>query len=461
MFVPPMHIERPEFRCCWRRRTAGNLAQRRGDRQATGQTGRLLTIMLVIMTASALVIPSEGCAQNGGSADDGKVAAATASWPNWMGINHDGVSTDAGWSTRWPDSGLPEVWEREIGIGFSSVAIQDGRLFTMGHVDGVETVHCFDVDSGDTIWQHSYDSELIANLYQGGPGATPTVDGEFVHTLGKEGQLYCFSAQDGDVVWQKELQEDLGVPLPEWGFNSSPYILGKQLLLQGGRIVSYEKTTGKKIWQTPPATAGYGTVAAFSDDGDTLLAVLDCDALRVLRSDDGQELDSFPWKSPFATNSTTPIVHRGNLFVSTGYQVGCGLFDFEGRKLKLVYDNRDMRNHFNNCILYDGFLYGFDGNSNLGRVVHLKCMDLATGEVAWKHRGLGCGSLMIADGKLLILGDDGMLVVAEATPDSFQEIASSKILDGRCWTVPVLFNNRVYARNAQGNLVCVQLPTKK
>lgn len=394
-----------------------------------------------------------------------KTLAAAAShqkplddWPNWMGGRHDGISDESGWSQQWPESGLSESWTAEIGVGFSSVSVAAGKLFTMGYDDGVESVFCLDAESGKQLWKHDYPSELIDNLYEGGPGSTPAVDGDRVYTLGKAGQLYCLATGDGKVIWHKELQDDLGVPLPEWGFNSSAYILGDDVIFEAGRVVSFNKATGEKNWQTETHMAGYGCVRPLTQNGRTYLASLDCEAVRVITAEDGSEVDSFPWKSPFGTNSTTPIVHQDTIFVSTGYQVGCGLFRFADGKLELVYENRDMRNHFNNSILFKGHLYGFDGNSNLGRVVQLTCMNHATGEVAWKHRGLGCGSLMVADEKLLCLSDDGRLVLAEATPEAFTEIASAEILEGRCWTVPVLLNGRVYARNAKGRLVCVRIP---
>ena len=137
------------------------------------------------------------------------------------------------------------------------------------------------------------------------------------------------------------------------------------------------------------------------------------------------------------------------------------MFEFDGTALTHVYSNQDMRNHFNNSILYNGYVYGFDGNSNLGRVVQLTCMEFETGKVAWKKRGMGCGSLMIADGKMVILGERGDLVLAEATHTGFTELAKSPFLDGRCWTVPVLFGKRIYGRNATGTLVCVDLPVEK
>jgi outer membrane protein assembly factor BamB len=379
-------------------------------------------------------------------------------WPNWMGPHHDGISSEAGWSTDWSEEGLPLVWKQTIGIGFSSVAIADGRLFTMGHVDGQEFVYSFDAITGKSLWSYAYDAPLVDNLHEGGPGSTPTVDGEFVYTLGRAGQFICFRVTTGQVLWTRQFQEDLGIALPEWGFTSSPYVLGNQLIFEAGRVVSYDKTSGKKNWQTDKHQPGYGSATCFSSGGKSMLATLDCDGLRVVRARDGHEVAFAPWSSPYRTNSTTPIVDGDLLFISTGYNVGCGLFRLENNELEMVYQNREMRNHFNNCILLDGYLYGFDGNSNLGRLVHLKCMDFETGEVVWEKEGFGCGSLMIVDGKLIVLSEAGELVVADATPDGYREFSRTEFLSGRCWTVPVLCGGAIYGRDAAGDLRCVKLP---
>ncbi len=379
-------------------------------------------------------------------------------WPNWMGPNHDGVSTETGWSDHWPNDGLAVCWTQQIGIGFSSVSIVDGKLYTMGHAAGKETVFCLDLETGEPGWTHSYESPLVKNLHEGGPGATPTVHGDFVFTLGKGGRLICFRRDGGKVVWSTELQEDLGVSLPEWGFNGSPLILDEMLILEGGRVVAYNKKTGKKIWQTEKHRAGYGSAAVFRQAGRTMLTTLDCDGLRLMQAVDGAEVAFFPWDSPFNTNSTTPIIIDGKIFISAGYNVGCGLLELKGGELELVYSNRDMRNHFNNSILFEGYLYGFDGNSNRGRTVHLKCMDAATGKILWQKHGFGCGSLMIANGRLVVLAENGELVLASATEKGYDELARSAFLEGRCWTVPVLHGGRIYGRNANGKLVCAQLP---
>ncbi len=380
------------------------------------------------------------------------------SWPNWMGPQRNGVSTEKDWSSNWPAAGLPVVWSREIGIGFSSISLAQGRLLSMGHVDGKEIVWCLDAQTGDVIWNHDYPCELNDNLHEGGPGSTPTIDEDRVYTVGKEGQLICLDFANGTVIWEVSLQKDLGVPLPEWGFAGSPVIVGNQLLLEAGRVVSYDKHTGKKNWQSAMHQAGYGSAAIFPGEPEpSFVATLDCEGLRITRLNNGDDVAFQPWPSPFRTNSTTPIVEGNQIFISTAYNVGCGLFEFDGQQLKKIYANREMRNHFNNSILWNGYLYGFDGNSNLGRVVQLTCMEFATGKVAWQQRGLGCGSLMMADGKLLILSEKGTLVLANATAQGFEELATSPFLTGRCWTVPVLFDKHVYGRNAAGKLVCVDL----
>ncbi len=389
----------------------------------------------------------------------GAEPVAPKSWPNWMGPNRDGISRETDWKSEWPTEGLPVAWSRSIGIGFSSIAIANGRLFSMGHVDGEEIVWCLNAHTGDVIWTHQYPCGLHDNLHEGGPGSTPTIDSGLVYTVGKEGQLYCLNAETGKVIWHVMLQKELEVPLPEWGFSSSPVISGNHVILEAGRVVSFDKQTGKKNWQSNSHEAGYGSAAIFSQDADApLIATLDCEGLRISRVDNGEEIAFQSWRSSFRTNATTPIIKGSQIWISTAYNVGCALFEFDGHSLKEVYSNREMRNHFNNSILLDGYLYGFDGNSNLGRVVQLTCMNFQTGEVAWKQRGLGCGSLMIANSRLLILSEKGSLLLAKASPTAFEELAQSEFLNGRCWTVPVLLENRVYGRNSAGNLFCVELP---
>jgi outer membrane protein assembly factor BamB len=412
--------------------------------------------------ADTASIAGEGTAKSEGSSPVAFKPASTskeAFWPQWRGPNSDGIATEK-FSTDWPADGLPEVWKAPIGIGFSSMAIADGRLFTMGWKDDAETVFCFDSLTGEEKWKHTYSGKKIDNLHDGGPGATPTIDGERVYTLGREGQLYCLAAKSGDVAWQRSLPKETGVEVPEWGFTSSPLIHKNHVIVDGGRLIAFDKLSGEPVWQTEKFRPGYGSAVAFERGGRQLVAVFNNDCLLVVAAADGEEVAQYPWQSSYATTSTTPLIDGDTIFVSSGYGRGCALLKWQDDALEPVYDNKVMANHFNNSVLYEGHLYGIHGNTHSNRNGKITCMDHATGKEAWSQRGYGVGSLLIADGKCLILSDEGELVACKASPEGYEELAKAKILDGLCWTVPVLAGGHVYARNAAGDLVCVRMPSK-
>ena len=331
------------------------------------------------------------------------------------------------------------------------------QLFTMGHRDGKEIVQCLNVESGDTIWTQSYPGKLVDSMHEGGPCATPTVDGDLVFTVGREGQLNCYSRTDGNPVWSKSLKKELGVSLPAWGFSCSPLVIGDVLIVESGRTAAFNKKSGEKIWQTAKYDVGYGSPQPFVIEGERLIAVLNNDCLLVVRAENGSEVAKAYWETSYDTNSTTPIIQNDQIFISTGYNEGCAKFRLAGDQLKTLFENRKMRNHMNNCVLWEGFLYGVDGQSSSSRTCHVVCMDWKNGAVQWKHRGLGCGSLLIADGKLLILSDFGKLVLAQPDPQKFVELGSVNVLTGKCWTVPVLAGGRIFCRNAAGDLVCLDV----
>jgi outer membrane protein assembly factor BamB len=411
--------------------------------------------------------------------DDGTVI----DWPGWRGMNQDGVSPEAGWSTTWPNNGPPMRWTTNVGIGFSSMAVVGGRVYTMGHDPhgevevslsdkapdegqrerrGMDTVWCLDAESGSVVWSHSYPCLLVANLHEGGPAATPRVHDECVYTLSKEGHLLCLDLASGDVLWQRRLTEDLGVAMPEWGFASSPLVDGDLVIVDGGRVAAYHRLTGEPVWQTEKFKPGYGTPVGFdyppSDQAaERLVAVLNNECLLVVQQPDGREVARRAWTTQYETSATTPVVVGDTIFVSTGYRRGCMLARLKGRRLEKIYENREMCNHMNNSVLWDGHWFGFDGNSHRSRTATLTCLDYVTGEAKWAERGLGCGSLMVAGGKLVCLSDNGELAIIDPSPKGYREVARVDILDGRCWTVPVLSGGQVYARNAEGTLVCVDV----
>lgn len=383
-------------------------------------------------------------------------SSAERVWPAWLGPERNSISRETGWLANWPANGPPIAWRTQIGIGFSAVSVVPGHLIAMGHRQGRDVVQCLDPLSGDKLWEHAYTCELVDSLHEGGPGATATIaDGE-VYTLSREGHLHCLELATGKVRWLREFKKELGAVQPDWGFTSSPYLVGSQVIVDVGYVVAVDRQSGQIAWKSDQYRAGYGTAVAFENAGRKLLAVFNNDGLLVL-GQDGRKVAFYPLESQYATTSTTPIVVEDTIFVSVGYRGGSTLLRLKENVLEPVYSTKEMANHFNNCVLWNGHLYGFDGNSHVSSQVRLVCIDFATGQVKWHQRGFGCGSLMAADGKLIVLGDEGTLATVAADPTGYKEISRAKVLDGRCWTMPVLVNGRIYCRNAAGDLVCLDV----
>lgn len=387
----------------------------------------------------------------------GAGAAAGEDWPHWRGPRGDAISQETEWTWNWPASGPPRVWSAEIGIGFSAVAVAEGRVIATGHVDGEEVVWCLDAATGRVLWSRRDKAALVDNLHEGGPAASPTIADGRVFVVGREGRMLALDVASGRVLWEAALQQLAEVKLPEWGFSCSPLVLDGQVFIDAGRTVALDAASGRVLWKTDKFRPGYGTPCSFEHGGERLLGVFNNDGLMVVRAASGQIAARHPWQTPYATNSTTPIYRDGKFFISSGYDRGCGLLKFTGEAFESVYENRRMRNHMSTCVLLGGYLYGIDGNSENSRAAKLTCMAWDTAEVAWAERGFGCGSLLAAGDKLLVLGDAGELSVVRASPERCEVLARAAILEGRCWSMPVLSHGLVYARNAAGTLVCVDL----
>jgi outer membrane protein assembly factor BamB len=325
---------------------------------------------------------------------------------------------------------------------------------------GKETVYCLDAQSGKSIWKHSYPAPLVDYLHEGGPCSTPTVDGSIVYTISKHGLLHAFQAEDGKVVWKKDMMKEAGMKRPpEWGFSASPYILGDQIIIEAGATYSLNKKTGKIIWKSKTYRPAYGTPIHFQPDDQSIIAVLKTDGLVLLDSKNGQTLAFEKWETSYRTNASTPIVQGDKLFISTGYQRGCALFEWKKGKLQKIYENKVLSTHMNHAILVNGFLYGFDGNVHMAGKKDFVCMEFLSGKEKWRttDRGLMVGSLLVAGNRMIILGQRGELVFAKINSSKFYELNRDQAMGGKCWTMPVLSNGLLYLRNARGDLHCINL----
>jgi len=386
-------------------------------------------------------------------------AVEAADWPNWRGPNHNGISNETGWVATWPEAGPKVLWEKSLGTGFASMAVSKGRVYAMGNIKDNDILYCLEADTGKEIWKKSYPCPLFKKQHEGGPSATPTVSGDSVYTFSKNGDAVRFKAATGQVVWHKKLNKELGFKHPTWYFAGSAFVTDNLVILNAGTNgIALNKADGSVIWQNGKGAAGYATAVPYTMGNKKCVVIFGAKEVVGVIAATGKQVWQFPWKTPYDENIADPIVSSNTVFVSSGCGKGCALLKIEGADVTQLWRNKNMRNHLNSSVLWKGYIYGLDDGSGK----ELRCLDFKTGQVQWGQKGFGKGSLMLADGKLIILSDRGKLAIAEASPTGYKELASAQILPKKkCWTVPVLANGRIYARNNPGGrLVCLDVSGK-
>jgi outer membrane protein assembly factor BamB len=396
-----------------------------------------------------------------GMAALGTERALAGDWAQFLGPTRNGISDEKGWESKWPNEGPQELWRKDVGTGFSSLAVAGDKAYTMGNVDDQEILYCLNSETGEEIWKESYPCKLYALYHDGGPACTPTIDGDAVFTLGRAGQLYCFDAATGKIRWSKDLPKEFPVNVSDFGISCSPLVEGNKVIVDVGAMAAFDKATGEQIWRSARVPRAFCSPVAFDLEGKRCGATLNGFGLLVFEIGNGNEVCRHPWETFDNTNCTTPIVSGNRIFVSSAYDRGGGVIEVGfGKEPKVIWDNRNMRNHFNISPLWEGHLYGFDGNVNKDNQGELRCLDFENGNVDWTEPSVVKGGLLIADGKIIAISDNGELVVAEASPEKFKVLSRYQVLGGRCWTPPTMANGKIYCRNAKGTVVCLDVRKK-
>jgi len=382
----------------------------------------------------------------------------SADWPRWRGPDLDGISKETGWSPKALDGEPKILWRAKIGMGFSSFAVADGRVYTTGNAADTDTLFCFDAATGKEVWKVSYPEPLDPKYYDGGTSATPTVDGDTVFQLSRKGMLFALDARTGKEKWKKNVAKEVSATIPEWGFAGSPYVSGDLLVVNVGKYgTGLDKKTGKVAWQSGRDGSGYATPVPFDIGGKKSLAIFGAKELAALDPLTGKVQWTHPWKTEYDVNATDPIFTGDKVFLSTGYGTGGGLIDLAAGRRQAVWANKHMHNQFNPSVLIDGHLYGISGQAGQSGDAGLVCVELATGKLKWKEKSLMFGAMTATADKLIAIGEKGELVIAEVNPDRFVATSRGQVLGGRCWTTPVLADGRIYVRNARGDMVCVDV----
>jgi outer membrane protein assembly factor BamB len=394
-------------------------------------------------------------------------------WPQWRGPNRDGLAPATALLKRWPQNGPQVLWQKTIGRGFSGVVAVAGRIYTMGEEAVAndappagepvyqEVVYCCDAATGRELWRHSYPGRFDER-FGSGPRSTPAVDDNHVYTVGPTGILHCLRADTGAKVWRHDLSEEFHSPTLQYGVAFSPLVEGDLVYTMpggpdGNAVAAFDKHSGALRWKALDNPVGYSSPIAATLAGVRQVLFLTNTELVSLAPATGQVYWRYPWKPENGFNIATPIAFGDYVFISSVYGKGCALLEISAgaggvMQVRSVYEHNRLRNYFASSVRYGDHLYGFD-------LTDLVCMEIRTGKCLWREKGYRTfkkGSLLIADGQLLILGESGRLAQAEATPAGYRERAAFQVSEQKCWTVPSLAGGRLYVRDEE-HLLCLDL----
>lgn len=382
----------------------------------------------------------------------GGTNSGTPYWTDFRGPERDGRYTQGRIRTDWPASGLTPLWRQPIGGGYASFTVAEGRAFTIEQRRDQEVVTAYDVETGRELWNHAWDSHFQERMGGPGPRATPTWHDGRVYALGATGVLWSLSAATGDIIWERNILEDSQGTNLEWAMASSPLVIDKRVIVQPGgpdgwSVVAYDLETSDVVWHTLDDLQSYTSPMSVTLVGQRQVLIVTASRVAGLGTDDGRLLWEHPWSPSTVPNIAQPILVADNqLFLSASYGHGATLLELSpqdrGIVVETVWRNNRMKNRFSSSVLHNGYIYGLDESI-------LACIDASTGELQWKGGRYGYGQLLLAGDHLVVLTEDGELVLVYATPDGHDEVASTTAIDGKTWNVPALADGLLFVRNAR------------
>ena len=403
----------------------------------------------------------EGC----GAPGDSPESASRGAWPQWGGPDRDFRAPAAELATSWAESGPPTLWSRPLGEGYSAILFESGRLYTMYRDGTDEVVVALDARNGATIWEHRYRQELHPkhlSQYGDGPRSTPLLLDDRLFTVGVAGRLLALDKASGDLLWSRELWgEEVGGEFQGSGYSSSPLGHGGRVIVPvGGEragLAAFDAATGSRAWSSGGSRNSYSSPTLLQIAGRAQLVSFMAEEVVALDPESGAPLWSYPHANQWGHNIHLPAVAGGDIVFLSSPQVGSrGLRivpDGEAYRAEELWSNRRVQLYHVSSIQEGDWVYGSTGVSSPAFMV---AVNLRTGETAWRERGMAKANCVEADGRLVILDEDGSLHLATATPEAFSIEARTQLFDGVSWTVPTIVGTTLYARDTE-RIVAVDL----
>jgi outer membrane protein assembly factor BamB len=374
-----------------------------------------------------------------------------AYWTDFRGPQRDGHYREVEVLTRWPSTGLAPMWKQPAGGGYASFSIARGRAFTIEQRGREEVVAAYDVETGRELWTNSWTGDFRESMGGDGPRATPVWWDGRVYALGAEGELRALDERTGTTLWRTNILGDARTDNLQWGMAASPIVVDGLVIVQPGggstrqALAAYDARTGEPRWQALDDRQSYASPMVATLAGRRQLLVLTAERLLGFDPATQEVLWEFAWPGPNGINAAQPLVLGDDrVFLSSGYGMGAAVIqisgDGSGFAAREVWRNNRMKNRFASSVLHEGYIYGLDESI-------LACIDAATGELVWKGGRYGYGQLLLADGHLVVLTEDGDLALVRATPQGHEELARFPVLNGKTWNVPAIASGVLLVRN--------------
>ena len=378
------------------------------------------------------------------------VAAKTeAEWPGFRGPGRDSIIPGTRIETDWSASRPVELWRRPIGPGWGSFAVGGDLIYTQEQRGDDEIVTCYNATTGNPVWAHRDAARFWESNAGPGPRATPTLHDGRVYTFGATGIVNALDASNGAVLWSRNAASDAAVKTPGWGFASSPLVVGDIVIVAAaGKLVAYDLASGAPRWLGPDGGDSYSSPQLVTIDGVQQIVLMSAIGATSVAPADGKLLWKYSWRS--GTRIMQPaITPDGNLLITAGDAMGGeGMRRIAiahgpaGWSIEERWTSAGLRPSFNDSVVYDGYVYGFNG-------AILACIDAKDGTRKWKGGRYGAGQLVLLrdQGVLLVVSEEGGLALVKAAPDQFTELARVPAMEGKTWNHPAMAGDRLLVRN--------------
>ena len=392
-------------------------------------------------------------------------AAVDASWLQWGGPRRNFMIDAPPLAASWPASGPKKRWERALGEGHSAVVVDGNRIYTMYRVPGMlsmvrrtqaETIAAFDAATGKTIWEHTYDSPTGGlNLSEGaGPHATPLIVGNTLFAIGSHMELFALDKNTGKVLWQHHVVKEYGAKEDDRGYSPSPIAYKDTILVParkaGASVIAFNQKTGAVAWNAGDYDTGPGSPVLITVSGQDQAVISGANEMVGIDPNNGAVLWKHPHKTDWGLNISTPVWNASDntLLISAAYNNGSRLLKLTqaGGKTsvqELWFSNR-VRSHIGTLIRLGDFAIASSGDFGPCPTVGV---DLKTGQVLWQSRDFARSTFLYADGKLIIMDEDGNIGLARPTREGLNVLAKASVLSNRAWTVPTLVGTTLYIRD--------------